>query len=185
MSGHNQTFYKLKAKQFKNKEEVLEWADNQSEIQEKKEHELRERICWLEEQLRQAREQPKTDADYAEAKLSTANGKISNLKEELKTRDAEIARLKNCNEGLEPTTSVNLEERKDCTLYWGVNDGHLTIWRFPYELMEASMEEGEEEPDLGYIYGHKRALGEEWGSLSSAIVRTITQEMLDAEDFDN
>ena len=83
------------------------------------------------------------------------------------------------------TKSVNLEEREDCTLYWGVNDGHLTIWRFPYELMEAQMEEGEEEPDLGYIYGHKRALGEEWGSLTSAIVRTITQEMLDAEDFDN
>jgi hypothetical protein len=50
MSGHNQTFYKLKAKQFKNKEEVLEWADQHSESQERKKQELRETIAWCNEQ---------------------------------------------------------------------------------------------------------------------------------------
>jgi hypothetical protein len=62
MSGHDQTYYKLRAKQFKNKEEVLQWADQQSEIQEKKEHELRETIAWCKEQDKRSEER------YAEVK---------------------------------------------------------------------------------------------------------------------
>jgi len=40
MSGHDQTYYKLAAKQFKNKEEVLEWVGN-----------LQQKIIKLQEQL--------------------------------------------------------------------------------------------------------------------------------------
>jgi chromosome segregation ATPase len=50
MSGHDQTYYKLRAKQFKNKEEVLEWADQEFAIHERTEHELRETIAWCKEE---------------------------------------------------------------------------------------------------------------------------------------
>lgn len=59
------------------------------------------------------------------------------------------------------------------TLFWGATDGFLTIWRVPSDL--------EFDTDT---YGNKRCLGEEWGMLTVATMRTITQKMLDDEDFE-
>ena len=147
---------------------------------------LCERMCWLEEQ------HTRQKAEIAE--LKRRNEELEARNDELEERNDEIidsltedqvGELIETDKQKDAPTSVNLEERGDSHLYWGVNDGHLTIWRFPRKLDEELMEEGEEECDLGLIYGNWRCLGEEWGTLSSAIVRTITMEMLKAEDFDN
>ena len=75
---------------------------------------------------------------------------------------------------------INQRDHKDC-LYWGANNGYLTIWRLPAGLV---YNPGEEDK-FGECFGNKWCLGEEWGELMNAEVRTITQEMVDKENFED
>lgn len=70
------------------------------------------------------------------------------------------------------TQIISQEDEKDC-LYWGATDGYLTIWRVPENVVV---------PDD--YFSHSECLGVEWGGLSAAHFRTITQKMIDTNDFD-
>lgn len=72
------------------------------------------------------------------------------------------------------TQIISQEDEKDC-LYWGATDGYLTIWRVPENVVV---------PDDYFSLTHSEILGVEWGGLSAAHFRTITQKMIDTNDFD-
>jgi len=76
---------------------------------------------------------------------------------------------------------INQDDTEDC-LYWGATCGYLTIWRLPGNVNVP------DDCDFGDAFGNKWCLGEEWGGLMNAEVRTITQKMVDKgrwEDPDN
>jgi hypothetical protein len=70
------------------------------------------------------------------------------------------------------------EDFKTESLYWGANSGHVTIWRLPEDLTIP------DDMDFGDVFGNSRCLGEEWGGLNSVCIKTVTQEMIDAERFE-
>ena len=71
------------------------------------------------------------------------------------------------------TQIISQEDEKEDSLYWGATDGYLTIWRVPENVVV---------PDD--YFSHSECLGVEWGGLSAAHFRTITQKMIDTNDFD-
>jgi hypothetical protein len=76
---------------------------------------------------------------------------------------------------------INQRDTEDC-LYWGATNGYLTIWRLPKSVNVP------DDCDFGDAFGDKWCLGEEWGGLMDAEVRTITQKMVDRgrwQDEDN
>jgi hypothetical protein len=76
---------------------------------------------------------------------------------------------------------INQDDTEDC-LYWGATCGYLTIWRLPKSVNVP------DDCDFGDAFGNKWCLGEEWGGLMQADIRTITQKMVDKgrwEDPDN
>jgi len=73
---------------------------------------------------------------------------------------------------------INQHNTKDC-LYWGATNGYLTIWRLPKSVNV------HDDCDFGDAFGNKWCLGEEWGGLMHAECRTITQKMIDKENFED
>ena len=63
----------------------------------------------------------------------------------------------------------------DDVIYWGAENGYVTIWRFPPGVAE--------EDDIGDRFGDKCYLGTEWGSFSSLSVKTVTRRMLKADNW--
>jgi hypothetical protein len=61
------------------------------------------------------------------------------------------------------------------SIYWGAENGCVTIWRFPPGVAE--------EDDIGDRYGNKRYLGTEWGMFDSLFVKTVTPRMLNADNW--
>jgi hypothetical protein len=73
---------------------------------------------------------------------------------------------------------ISQENFKTENLYWGASCGHVTIWRLPEDLTIP------DDMDFGDVFGNSRCLGEEWGGLNSVCIKTVTQEMIDAENFE-
>jgi hypothetical protein len=79
----------------------------------------------------------------------------------------------------ELTQFISQHDEEDI-LYWGATNGCLTIFRLPKEIVAKLPEDC----DFGDAFGNKWCLGEEWGGLTSACFQTITQEMIDNENFE-
>ena len=73
---------------------------------------------------------------------------------------------------------VDQDDFKTDNLYWGANCGHVRVWRLPENLTIP------DDMDFGDVFGNSRCLGEEWGGLNSVCIKTVTQEMIDAERFE-
>jgi hypothetical protein len=73
---------------------------------------------------------------------------------------------------------VDQSDFKTDSLYWGATCGHVTVWRLPENLVIP------DDTDFGDTFGNKWCLGEEWGGLNTVCIKTVTQEMIDAERFD-
>ena len=73
------------------------------------------------------------------------------------------------------------QEDSEYGLYWGATGGYLTIWRLPRDL---AYNPGVED-NFGECFGNKWCLGEEWGDLTSVHFTTITQKMIDKENFED
>jgi len=73
---------------------------------------------------------------------------------------------------------VDQDDFKTDNLYWGANCGHVRVWRLPEDLTIP------DDMDFGDVFGNARCLGEEWGGLNSVCIKTVTQEMIDAERFE-
>jgi hypothetical protein len=84
-------------------------------------------------------------------------------------------------QGLEEETketdekTIIKQEGNDDILFWGATNGYLTIWKLPAELSDEFDTE---------TFGNRHCLGEEWGGLSTATIRTITKKMMEEEDFE-
>ena len=72
---------------------------------------------------------------------------------------------------------VDQDDFKTDNLYWGANCGHVTVWRLPEDLVIP------DDKDFGDVFGNKWCLGEEWGGLNTVCIKTVTQEMIDCEQF--
>jgi hypothetical protein len=100
--------------------------------------------------------------------------------EHLKTDCVKAFELLDSREGYYVCTPQNIisqEEEEDC-LYWGATNGYLTIFRLPKSVNVP------DDCDFGDAFGNKWCLGEEWGGLTKASFQTITQEMIDNENFE-
>jgi hypothetical protein len=73
---------------------------------------------------------------------------------------------------------ISQEDFRTENLYWGASCGHVTIWRLPEDLTIP------DDMDFGDVFGNAKCLGEEWGGLNSVCIKTVTQEMIDAERFE-
>jgi hypothetical protein len=62
-------------------------------------------------------------------------------------------------------------------LYWGADDGYVTIWRFPPGIAE--------QEDIVDRFGNKHYFGEEWGMFAALNVKTVTRKMLNADNWWN
>jgi hypothetical protein len=74
-------------------------------------------------------------------------------------------------------TQIISQHDEEDSLYWGATNGYLTIFRLPQHLVLPN-------DYFGRTFGNKWCLGEEWGGLNSACFQTITQEMIDNENFE-
>jgi hypothetical protein len=54
----------------------------------------------------------------------------------------------------------------------------VRVWRLPEDLIIP------DDMDFGDVFGNAKCLGEEWGGLNSVCIKTVTQEMIDAERFE-
>jgi hypothetical protein len=65
----------------------------------------------------------------------------------------------------------------DDMMFWGADNGYVTIWRIPPGLGLHDTD------DFDDRFGNKGYLGEEWGSFTQLYVKTVTRRMLNADNW--
>jgi hypothetical protein len=78
------------------------------------------------------------------------------------------------------TETLNFDDA-NYAFYWAAQDGDVIFWKVPCALMDLTNEEDDEGSRVVEAFQGCR-FGEEWGSLSSHTIRTMTLEILEENE---